>query len=110
MANKPESKISFQTRWTADGVQLTGYVPARLSRTETALLMGFHPDGMTPLANKKLLSPMGTIGKRKHFKSTYYCTVEVIKFMNDADKMSQAQFAITQYNNDNKARSKAKLG
>jgi len=104
------SNLGFQTKWTSDGVQFIGNVPARLTRTETATAMGFHPDGMTPLANKKIFEPMGAKGRKKRFKSTYYSTIAVINFMNDEDLMSQAQYAITQYNNDNKARCRVKLG
>ena len=103
-------EISVQMMWTTEGVQLIGNVPAKLTREETATMLGFHRDAMTPLANKKLLMPLGAKGKKKRFKSTFYATVDVVQFMNNSDKMAQAQFEITKWNKDNQARSKAKHG
>ena len=96
-------EINVQTKWTTEGVQLIGNVPAKLTREETATIMGFHRDAMTPLANKKLFMPLGAKGKKKRFKSTFYATVDVIQFMNDSNKMAQAQFEITKWNNEKAA-------
>ena len=59
----------------ADGLIIRGGCPARLSRQETAQLLGITPANVTMLRKNKVLKAMGDTDKKvRESKSVYFST------------------------------------
>jgi hypothetical protein len=62
-------------------------LPARLTTTETAVLLGFQEHDVAPLVAARLLAPLG---KPAPNAPKYFAGVEVLQFAQDREWLSQA--------------------
>jgi len=71
-----------------------GTHPARLNREQAAAYLGFEPDQITVLIQKKLLKPLG---KPALNGEKFFAKVELEKLRSDNEWLSKATLAITLY-------------
>lgn len=99
---KKEGTLNVQYQWTKEGVKVIGYMPPRLTKQQTAELMGVELTDLCGLHKHGLFYPMGHAPKkgRTPFKTCYYASSEVLAILDDGEWWDEAQHAISQYNND----------
>jgi len=78
-------------------------LPARLSSTETAILLGFQEHDITALIGARLLSPLG---KPVANAPKYFAAVDVLELAQNREWLSQATKALSKFWNDKNRRKK----
>lgn len=71
-----------------------GTHPARLNREQAAAYLGFEPDQITVLIQKRLLKPLGRPAQNGE---KFFAKVDLDKLRSDNEWLSKATLAITLY-------------